>query len=86
MRWIRNIVREIWGLFVEDGSLAVAILAWIGVVWIVQRWMKPSAASGLILFGGLALILARSVISFARQFAIRSQTKTQVTEDRHISS
>jgi hypothetical protein len=33
MRWIGNIVREVFGLFVDDGSFALAILAWIGIVW-----------------------------------------------------
>ncbi len=34
MRWIVTIVREIFGLFVDDGSFALAVLAWIGLVWL----------------------------------------------------
>jgi len=28
MGWVKSIAREVWGLFVEDGSFAGAILAW----------------------------------------------------------
>ena len=34
MRSIATIVREIFGLFVDDGSFALAVLAWIVVVWL----------------------------------------------------
>ncbi len=30
MTWLRNIVAELFGLFVDDGSFAIAILIWLG--------------------------------------------------------
>lgn len=32
MKWIGAIVREVFGLFVDDGSFAVAILVWLALV------------------------------------------------------
>ena len=34
MKWLKNILREIFGLFVDDGTFALAILIWLAVV----RW------------------------------------------------
>ena len=34
MMWIRNILSEIFSLFVDDGAFALAILIWLGIV----RW------------------------------------------------
>lgn len=32
MQWIRKITAEVFGLFVDDGSFALAVLVWIGLV------------------------------------------------------
>lgn len=71
MPWLKTIFREIFALFVDDGSFATAILLWLGFMWFVtphlghlQRW------SGFILFTGLAAILIESLIRYARR-AIR---------------
>ncbi len=68
MRWLKSIVREVFGLFVEDGSFAAAILAWVLVGGFVlpriasaARWSVPA------LFSGLALILIESVLRFSRR-------------------
>ncbi len=67
MGWLRTIGREVWGLFVDDGSLAVAILIWVGLVWLAQlRLGRFSGAVGVLLFGGLAVILVESLLRFAR--------------------
>jgi hypothetical protein len=68
MNWLRTIFREIFGLFVDDGSFALLILVWLGLTalllpylgW-VPRWR------GLILFVGLAAILMGSAIRYARR-------------------
>jgi hypothetical protein len=68
MNLIRTICREIFGLFVDDGTYALLILAWLGVTafllphlgW-VPRWR------GFILFVGLAAILLGSAIRYARR-------------------
>ncbi len=69
MSWMRSVLGEIFGLFVDDGSLALAILAWIGLVWFLLRRMHLPLPGGLILFAGLAGILVESVIRFSRHSA-----------------
>jgi len=68
MKWLKNILREIFGLFVDDGSFALAILLWLAVVrWTAPRLNIPSGITGFILFAGLALILAESAIRYSRR-------------------
>lgn len=68
MRWLRTIFNELFGLFVDDGSFAIAIVVWLGIVGFLSvhiladlRW------SGVVLFGGLVLILVESATRRARQ-------------------
>jgi hypothetical protein len=68
MNWLKNIFREIFGLFVDDGSFALAILLWLAVVrWATPRLNIPSSMTGVILFVGLALILAESATRYSRR-------------------
>ena len=68
MRWIQSIAQEIYGLFVEDGSFAIAILVWLGLaVAVVPRMAAFAQWAGPALFVGLALILIESVLRFARR-------------------
>lgn len=61
MRWLKAIVAEIFGLFVDDGAFALAIIVWLGAVWLALPHFKvPTVLSGIILFVGLALILVES--------------------------
>jgi hypothetical protein len=72
MQWFRTIFREIFGLFVDDGSFAIAILVWLGVMWrLLPRLGVFSRWNGLILFAGLGLILVESAMRYARK---RGQT------------
>ena len=72
MRWFKTIFREIFGLFVDDGSFAIAILVWLGVVWrLLPRLGVFSRWNGLILFAGLGLILVESALRYTRK---RGQT------------
>jgi hypothetical protein len=73
MQWLRNVVREIFGLFVDDGSFAFAVLVWIGVVWLVLHRMRMAVPGGIILFVGLGLILTESVIRFSRRAATKGR-------------
>src|SRR5216683_3577833 len=67
MKWLRTICREILGLFVDDGSFAVAILVWLGVVWILSRHLGPGSVLGTVtLSAGLVLILVESAVRFAK--------------------
>lgn len=68
MGWIRTVLREGLGLFVDDGSFAVAILAWLLLVWLVLPRLGVEAVwTGIILFAGLALILVESATRRARR-------------------
>lgn len=68
MRWIKTIVQELFGLFIDDGSFALAIVVWIGVLWFLAwRVLYSAAWSGAVLFAGLGLILLASTIRRSRQ-------------------
>ena len=74
MQWFRTIFHEIFGLFVEDGSFAIAIVVWLGIVWLLlPRFGLRSQWNGLILFAGLGCILVESTLRYARK---SSQTKS----------
>ena len=68
MSWITTILREVFGLFVDDGSFAVTILAWVVAIGLVpSRLGLPSPWCATLLFVGLALILLESARRRARQ-------------------
>ncbi|MEO8735363.1 MAG: hypothetical protein ABI380_02365 [Edaphobacter sp.] len=74
MKWIKSIFREIFGLFVDDGSFALAILIWLGLMrWATLRLGISSTATAIILFAGLALILIESTIRYARRKPIATK-------------
>jgi len=63
MGWLRSIVREVWGLFVDDGSFAAAIVVWLPLaVLVLPRVGVSTRAAGPALFAGLAAILIESVL------------------------
>jgi hypothetical protein len=59
MRSIRVILSEIIGLFVDDGSLAAALLVWCAVVAGVRAVLpgSPLLAGGLLAGGCVAILL-----------------------------
>jgi hypothetical protein len=68
MKWLKNIFHEIFGLFVDDGIFAIAILLWLAVVrWTTPHLNIPSGITGVILFAGLALILTESATRYSRR-------------------
>lgn len=75
MRGIRLVVHELLGLVVDDWHLAVAILAWLGIIWLVTSssgFAGPAGCAGL--FAGLGLILAESSWQQARQHGREAMT------------
>jgi hypothetical protein len=67
MKVLKTIFQEMVGLFVDDGSFAFAIVVWIAFVKVVlSRVAFMARWHGIIMFLGLALILAESVLRFAR--------------------
>ncbi len=70
MRWIRTIFHEVFGLFVDDGSFALAILVWlVAVRLLITHLILAARWSGFLLFGGLAVILVESALRASRESA-----------------
>jgi hypothetical protein len=68
MRTLIAILREVAGLFVDDGSLALAILAVVGVAAFLAIILKVSAlAVGLVLLSGCAAVLIENIIRTVRR-------------------
>jgi hypothetical protein len=68
MGWLKSITREVFGLFVEDGSFAISILAWVVVaVVLLPRIAQAVRWAGPALFAGLAVILIESVLRYSRR-------------------
>jgi hypothetical protein len=62
MNWTKTILREVWGLFVDDGNFALAIAVWLAMAGLALPALAPAAGwAGIVLFLGLALILLESV-------------------------
>jgi hypothetical protein len=68
MKWMLAAVRELVALFVDDGSLVVAVLAWVALAVLTfpalpidRDWLAVG------LFAGLALILTENVLRAARR-------------------
>lgn len=70
MQTLRAILSEIVHLFVDDGSLALALVAWCAVVGVVG-FLLPGLllAAGPALFLGCAVILLGTVFRAARERA-----------------
>ena len=68
MGWITVALRELAGLFVDDGSLALLALLWLAACGLALRWLGLDPAwAGLPLFAGLALALLASALRAARR-------------------
>lgn len=67
MGWLRTISSELAGLFVDDARFAGAILLWLALTWLLlPRLGLPAPLPPLVLFAGLAAILAESALHRAR--------------------
>ncbi|HEV2644872.1 MAG TPA: hypothetical protein VGU46_00755 [Acidobacteriaceae bacterium] len=67
MQWFRSVTRELLGLFIDDGSFALAILLWLAAVLALSRLTITSSWPACALFCGLAAILIESVLRYARR-------------------
>jgi hypothetical protein len=58
-----SVLREIAGLFVDDGALALAIIAIVAVAGIAATLMPdvPLAAGAILLFGCLGVLFSNAV-------------------------
>ena len=67
MIFLRSVIVEVFGLFVDDGSLAIAILAWIiAAAGLDYANVCPPAYLGFVVFAGLAILLLENVVRRAR--------------------
>ncbi len=68
MSTLRAVWDELLGLFVDDGSLAAAILVLVGLVAVLRDiGAIGGPVAGGLLFGGLVLILLENVRRGARR-------------------
>ena len=67
MNGLRTALAELWGLFVEDGRYALAIVAWLLLAWRVLPLLQLSGGwNALVFAAGLLAILVESVLRRAR--------------------
>lgn len=73
MGTLRAILHEIIGLFVDDGSLALALVLWVVAVGVAARLVTglPVLVPGTALAGGCIAILLWNVVGAARARARR---------------
>ncbi len=62
MTALAAIARELAGLFVDDGALAGLALVWLAAVRFVLPLVAGPQACAVLLFAGLAALLAMSVL------------------------
>ena len=68
MNTLNAVVDEVLGMFVDDGSLALAILAIVALAgWVWLRFENASVAVGTILFAGCLAALVENVFRSARK-------------------
>ncbi|HEY1384409.1 MAG TPA: hypothetical protein VGF43_12380 [Dongiaceae bacterium] len=60
-------LKELWGLFVDDGNLALALIAWVAIcAFGLPRLPVPAFWDGPFLFLGCVVILVFAVLRTAR--------------------
>ena len=68
MTLITTIIKEVLGLIVDDGSLALAVLAWVGIVAALTSMASLGATlAGGLLFAGLIAVLVENVLRRSRR-------------------
>jgi hypothetical protein len=63
MTMLGSVLREIAGLFVDDGALALAIIAIVAIAGVAATLMPdvPLAAGAILLFGCLGVLFSNAV-------------------------
>ncbi len=68
MRALAGALREVWGLFVEDGSLTVGIVICVALaIYALPHVALPSYWRGPVLFVAVAIVLLENVSRSARR-------------------
>ena len=72
MKALQQILMEIWGLFVDDGSLALALLVWCGSCGLgLTRLPIAPEWDAAVLFLGCVAILIVNVVKTGRSKSAR---------------
>jgi hypothetical protein len=62
MTWLTSGLKQIYGLFVDDGALSAAICVWLLIVWFaLPHVVANTSVRPIVLFIGLAALLLDSV-------------------------
>ncbi len=68
MKTIRTALEELYGLFVEDSSLAVGIVVWlVATIWVLPHLPIGANYRPPLFFGGLCALLLENVYRSARR-------------------
>jgi len=68
MKAVTTAIRELWGLFVEDGSFTIGILVCVALaIFVFPHVVAGEQWRGPLLFGALALMLFENVRRSARR-------------------
>ncbi len=68
MQSLKTLLGELFGLFVDDGSLAIGLILWMAVVWFFapQVPIADTSKAGILVLGFL-MILLENVARTARR-------------------
>ena len=67
MGWLRSVTQVLIELFVDDGSLVLAVLLWLVLFRTATVYLAGHPLNGLFLAVALFLSLGQSVLSFAKR-------------------
>lgn len=70
MTFLRSILREMLGLFVDDWAFALLLVGWVTLFAVLGHRLPP-ASEGIIFFAGLALL----TLAFAVRKAQGARTR-----------
>lgn len=67
MKLLKSMVEELVALFVDDGSLVAAVIAWvIGGVLCLRAQLLDPASEAVLVAVGIAALLAENILRAAR--------------------
>jgi hypothetical protein len=67
MNWLHKALAELWGLFVDDGSFAAALVVWVLLAIFLFPHYLPHRWAGVIFFAGVAAILIENAARSSRR-------------------
>ncbi len=69
MKGVISAVKEVWGLFVDDGSLALGLVIWCAAAGLGLTYVVPSKTwrAPILFIGCLAILLANVAATVRRR-------------------